>query len=163
MVSHKNERGQSLTEFALMAPLLVLVLLGAIDLGRAYFAYVSITNAAREGARYGMDNPRSGGSFSVANCQDTGGDHKTIRYHVCQEVNGSPVTIANPNTDIVIECSAFSPESYSSANCATVANGGRIRVTVYYTFNFITTQIIGLSTLKLHNYATMAITNGAPS
>ncbi len=155
-----SQRGQSLTEFALMAPLLVLVLLGAVDLGRAYFAYVSITNAAREGARYGIDNPVSFGAG--ASCTDPNLASSTIRYHVCQEINGSAVTVANPNTDIVIECSAFSPESYSAANCSTVASGGRIRVTVYYTFNFETTQIIGLGSMRMHNYATMSITNGVP-
>jgi hypothetical protein len=46
-----GQRGQSLAEFALIAPILVLLLLGLFDLGRAVFAYNTISNAAREGAR----------------------------------------------------------------------------------------------------------------
>jgi len=44
-------RGQGLVELAVVLPLLLLVLLGAIDLGRVFFAYASISNAAYEAAR----------------------------------------------------------------------------------------------------------------
>ncbi len=148
----KAEQGQSLTELALLMPFLVILLLGTIDLGRAYFTYVGITNAAREGARAGMDNPTNAGDCSTS---------KTIRYSVCQELQSSGFTLANPSTDIAIECSALSPESYSSANCSTVATGGRIRVTVQYNFSFMTTQVIGLNSLMMKNWAAMTITNGA--
>ena len=49
MVHHS--RGQSLVEFALVLPLFVLLLVGVFDLGRAFFAYIAISNAAREGTR----------------------------------------------------------------------------------------------------------------
>jgi Flp pilus assembly protein TadG len=49
--------GQSLVEFALILPLMVLIIAGLFDLGRAFFASITITNAAREGARYGALNP----------------------------------------------------------------------------------------------------------
>lgn len=47
----KLERGVELVEFALMLPILLLLLAGLWDFGRAYRAYQAITNAAREGAR----------------------------------------------------------------------------------------------------------------
>jgi hypothetical protein len=37
---------------ALAAPLLSLMLFGLVDFGRAYFQYIALVNAAREGARY---------------------------------------------------------------------------------------------------------------
>lgn len=46
-----RSRGQTLTEFALIIPVILLVLLGLFDLGRAVYAYTTISNAAREGAR----------------------------------------------------------------------------------------------------------------
>src|SRR5512143_2855550 len=52
-----GQSGQSLVEFALLFPLLLLILLGAIDLGRAFNAYFTITNASREGARWGSTHP----------------------------------------------------------------------------------------------------------
>ena len=45
-------RGQAVIEMALAAPLLSLMLFGLVDFGRAYFQYISLVNAAREGARY---------------------------------------------------------------------------------------------------------------
>ena len=48
---HKSEKAQELVEFALVLPLLILVLFGAVDLGRAFHAAITIANAAREGAR----------------------------------------------------------------------------------------------------------------
>lgn len=49
--------GQSLIEFAITIPLLLILLVGIFDLGRASFYYSAITNSAREGARYGIINP----------------------------------------------------------------------------------------------------------
>jgi hypothetical protein len=46
-----GQKGQSLVEMAIVAPLLVTLLLGIAELGWALNACISITNAAREGAR----------------------------------------------------------------------------------------------------------------
>jgi len=53
----KHEKGQSLVEFALILPLVALLVAGLFDLGRAFFAVITISNAAREGARYGTLHP----------------------------------------------------------------------------------------------------------
>lgn len=47
----RSRRGQALVEFALVLPILVLLMLGIFDFGRAVFALSTINNAAREGAR----------------------------------------------------------------------------------------------------------------
>jgi Flp pilus assembly protein TadG len=52
----RRRRGQALVEFALVLPLLLLLLVGLFDLGRAVFAYNTLTNAAREGARIAIVN-----------------------------------------------------------------------------------------------------------
>ena len=49
----RKSRGQSLVEFALITPLLILILAVAADFGRAFTAYITIGSAAREGAAYG--------------------------------------------------------------------------------------------------------------
>jgi Flp pilus assembly protein TadG len=49
-----QERGQSIAEFALIAPVLFILVFGLIDTARAYQAWVNIQGAAREGARYGV-------------------------------------------------------------------------------------------------------------
>jgi Flp pilus assembly protein TadG len=52
----RARRGQALVEFALVFPILLLVLIALFDLGRAVFAYNTLTNAAREGARLAIVN-----------------------------------------------------------------------------------------------------------
>ncbi len=46
-----SPRGNNLIEFALVAPLLILLILGTVEVGNAYRAYIGISNASREGAR----------------------------------------------------------------------------------------------------------------
>jgi Flp pilus assembly protein TadG len=52
-----RERGQSLVELALTFTVILLLLAGAIDFGRAFFTFVSLRDAAQEGASYGSINP----------------------------------------------------------------------------------------------------------
>jgi len=49
-----NEKGQSLVEFALVLPILVLILSGIVQFGSIYNDYIVLQNAAREGARAGV-------------------------------------------------------------------------------------------------------------
>jgi Flp pilus assembly protein TadG len=51
-----GQRGQALLEFALVLPIFILLLVAIFDLGRAAFAYNTLTNAAREGARMAIVN-----------------------------------------------------------------------------------------------------------
>jgi Flp pilus assembly protein TadG len=49
-----GERGQSLVEFAITLPLLLLVVTGLVDLGRAVWQSNTLAYAAREGTRYAI-------------------------------------------------------------------------------------------------------------
>jgi hypothetical protein len=49
-----EERGAELVEFAVLAPLLVMLLVGMIWFGRAYNTTQTLTRAAREGARFAI-------------------------------------------------------------------------------------------------------------
>jgi Flp pilus assembly protein TadG len=61
MHRRRDERGarsgQGLVELAFALPILLLMLLGTIDLGRLFFDYVEMRNAVREGAGYGAHVP----------------------------------------------------------------------------------------------------------
>jgi hypothetical protein len=50
----KNERGGSLIEFVLIAWVLFLILFGIMEFGLIMYNQAVITNASREGARYGI-------------------------------------------------------------------------------------------------------------
>ncbi|MBB3113823.1 Flp pilus assembly protein TadG [Paenibacillus phyllosphaerae] len=49
----KDQRGQSIVEFALLLPLLLLLLCGIVDLGRLLFAYSSLQMTVQETVRLG--------------------------------------------------------------------------------------------------------------
>ena len=47
----RSQRSQAMTEFALIGPLLLLIILLIVDFGRGIYYFVTIDNAANEGAR----------------------------------------------------------------------------------------------------------------
>jgi Flp pilus assembly protein TadG len=49
----KNQQGQSMTEFALVLPILVFLLFGVIQFGIVFNNYITVTDAVRAGARKG--------------------------------------------------------------------------------------------------------------
>jgi Flp pilus assembly protein TadG len=52
-----RSQGQSMIEMAVLLPLLLVLIIGAIEFGRLFFTQVVITNAAREGAYYLATHP----------------------------------------------------------------------------------------------------------
>ncbi len=69
-------RGQSLIEFALILPILLVILVMLFDLGRAVYYLSVIHNAAREGARHGIiDNSPEVGCVTP----DTAGIEAAVR------------------------------------------------------------------------------------
>jgi Flp pilus assembly protein TadG len=55
---HDADRGQSLVEFALIIPIVMLIMLGLFDLGRVVFINNSLSDGARDGARHAATRPR---------------------------------------------------------------------------------------------------------
>lgn len=53
----RRYRGQAAVELALILPVMLLILMGMLDLGRLFYYEEAMANAAREGARYGAANP----------------------------------------------------------------------------------------------------------
>lgn len=105
----KRSRGQSLAELAISLPLLLLVMLGTIDLGRAYFDYIEMRNGAFEGARYGAQQPTDttgiknmvmshGVPSDTAVSVDLTGDYNTIGGDATISVSASrtftPITLS---------------------------------------------------------------------
>lgn len=71
----RGRAGQSLVEMAMVLPILAFLTFGLVDFGRGYFYQVSVTNAAREGARVailniytGPQNPNCSVSNNYATC-----------------------------------------------------------------------------------------------
>lgn len=126
----KKASGQELVEFALVLPLLLLLVFGAVDLGRLFHAYITISNAAREGARYGIIYP-----------EDTAGILTITR----REAQASGLDL-NPAVSAVV---VSFPQGL----------GQRlpIRVTVTYHFHLILTGILTNQDLTLSRSAEMMV------
>jgi hypothetical protein len=53
----RRENGQGFVEFAVGITILLVLLAGVLDLGRAYFSYIALQDAAQEGASYASIAP----------------------------------------------------------------------------------------------------------
>lgn len=94
-------RGQALVEFALVLPILALLIVIAIDFGRVFFGWVSLTNAARIGANYVgytpnlLDNPTQRDEYetliadAITGCTPSPTDFNNAAYDpVFDDVDG---------------------------------------------------------------------------
>lgn len=99
-VERQGERGQSLLEFALVVPLLLLIFSGAADFGRAFYNYVALENAVKEGALYGARFPLCGNPSAL--CLDP----NTVSWHVQHETRNKtgPTTYTSLVTPTINEC-----------------------------------------------------------
>jgi len=124
----RARRGTALLELALVMPILAALLLGVLDFGRIYAEQLTVTAAAREGARAAMHDSN-----------DT-----NVRNVVINELNGA-VSIASPASDITI------------TPMATRISSGQVVVTVNYTHSFLF-GLIRNGNLALASSATMPYT-----
>jgi Flp pilus assembly protein TadG len=93
-----KEKGQSLTEMALVLPVILVVLAGVLDLGRLYYVTVALTDAAGEGATYAALNPNNTDEIIARTQSATGGLVQVGTEQVtvdCPSVTaGSTVTVS---------------------------------------------------------------------
>ncbi|NBD36935.1 MAG: pilus assembly protein, partial [Chloroflexi bacterium] len=57
MRKKRDRHGQGFVEFALILPVLLLIIVGIMEFGHLFIVYASLTNASREGTRYGIVSP----------------------------------------------------------------------------------------------------------
>ncbi len=101
-------RAQALVEFALLLPLLLVLILGAMDLGRVFYYKIVLTNAAREGANYLSRNPAD--YSNTLNAIITEGDSSGVTIEAGEVtwagccVVGSPVVITiDKDVDLIFD------------------------------------------------------------
>lgn len=90
----KKQKGQSLVELAIMLPILLIILLGIVDFGRVFYAYVTITNASREGARYGSLYPLSTDEIRSRVQQETAGTMTISNDDITVTSDAETITVA---------------------------------------------------------------------
>jgi PKD repeat protein len=118
----KRFRGQALVELALILPLLLVLLLGAIDLGRAWQSQITVENAAREGAMEATFSPTSyqaGQPCDGPEDEASGSTGNRVMCRIINETADSAVAVAP--TDITVTCAvACAPGTVGAPNTVTV-------------------------------------------
>jgi len=141
-------KGQGLIEFALVLPILILIVFGVLELGRAFFAFIAISNAAREGARVYTFRPDV---TTVAN----------VIAAVNTEIGTSPLVSLSKIASIQIECGdettgAYTVVTTDTALTTNCSKNQSIRVTVTYNHDLIFTLFFP-ATLTLRQSAEMMV------
>ena len=155
----RGQTSQALIEFALISPVLLLLLFGIVDIGRAVFYYDTVNHAAREGARTAV---RASGSLPTNADVLATVTRQMIGAPVSQPCPQGPVTsatppsntawlyITEPNPPTTVEAAplmnapggeypAVAAGSCSAVNPA--ANNAPIQVTVRFNLVLITPVI----------------------
>lgn len=96
-----KEKGASLVEFAILAPLFVMLLFGLVEFGLAMYSKGMITNASREGARFGVvyATPRKTDAEITSKVQEylaNAGFADSVNISVtgAQGTSGTPLTVS---------------------------------------------------------------------
>jgi len=130
----RGQRGQSLVEFAFVLPIIVLVIVAFIEVGRAVFAWNTIANAARQGARVAAVNQLS----VVTDCdesrpiEDPYEPHWSIRGCAIAAAGALGITSAN------VTVSYAPPPSTTLACDPTLHVGCIAAITVTYDYSVST-------------------------
>lgn len=130
--NHRSRHGQSMVEFALAIPLLLLLILGLVDLARLMWAYETLGHAVREGTRYAIVH----GSESAQPA-----DQAAIRQVVVQ-------TVPALDPDGITVLVTWSPDN---------APGSQVTVEAHYTFHPATTFFAQGVAVDLVSRSTMTI------
>jgi hypothetical protein len=128
-----SERGQSLTELAISFSILVLLLAVAVDMGRMFFSYIAVREAAEEGAIYGSFNPT-----------DASGIEARTRGSSSTPVDLSDISLV----DVIVE------------NLGDECAGNSVEVTVRYSFSLsmpLIGVVLGTQSFPLQATATSTV------
>jgi hypothetical protein len=150
LATRKDHKGQSLLEFALVLPLLLLIFSGAADLGRVFYNQIALENAVKEGALYGARFPLCDAPSAL--CMDP----NTVLWHVQHETRSQtgPATYASLVTPTMNECQT--PAGVKRAQVKDCVEGDTYVVRAELTFDPITpmlSNILGRITLRSESRA----------
>jgi Flp pilus assembly protein TadG len=129
----KCEDGQAVVEFAIIAPILLLILCGIIDFGWIFSAQIATNNCAREGARFAS----------------TSASYSTVINDTTRKVNSSASDIIRQN--LLTEVSYSTPYKPDSGD-VTVKVTSEVK-----TLTIVADTIFGGSFIKLYSNVTMKV------
>jgi len=119
--SRKHEQGQTLVEFALVLPLLLLLLLGIAEFAIVVLSYNTLADAARQGARYGIIHPDDVAAIeAVARDATAWLDQDALTFTINSDMTAQTVSVQaeydlNFISGVIIEAVGGNPTLHLSA------------------------------------------------
>jgi TadE-like protein len=177
MKRRNDSRGQSLVEFALIFPIFILLLVSIFDLGHVVWANDSLSNAAREAARFAvvhgaadsvhcpqgpLPTTYGGTADSATTCGFTPSSLSPFvdsREGIKAQATGWLNGIGGTTTVSVCYGQVSSCSGDVDAPGATSARGTQITVTVRSTVGLAAPSLLGLGPFTLSGTSTMLVNN----
>lgn len=127
----RRERASTVVEFALIAPILLLLLFGILETGRLVFFSTTVWTAAREGARFATTVDDAGGTPNYLDCAEI---RAAAKAKIVTRIEDADITIAyrDPTGATVADC-GLGP----APTAALVPSGSTVEVTVSGTYEAV--------------------------
>src|SRR3989454_2859963 len=91
--SHSDQRSQAIVEFAIVAPVLLLLIFGVVDFGRVIYVYATINQGVNEGARSAI---RASALLPTNNDVETAVKQHAVDVSLANPCPNGPITMATP-------------------------------------------------------------------
>ena len=135
----KLSKGQSMVEFALALPILLLVIFGLLEVGRAVFMYAAVTNASREAVRYATAyGVNESDVLHYQNCAEIRNTARRVAFLMPLEDEDITIeydTGPDPDTGVIPAPYAECASDETVDDAIEMACGDRVVVTVTYNYN----------------------------
>ncbi len=109
---HGRTRGQSLVEFALVLPIIMMLTLTALDFGRVYLGYINLQNVARIAANFAANNPLA---WTVSADPDVQANRLQARTKYQKEILADAAA-TNCNLPVVAGVQTAPPPTFTDAD-----------------------------------------------
>jgi Flp pilus assembly protein TadG len=148
----RRSRGQSFVEFALVLPVFLLLLLGAVDFGRVFMSSIAVNNSARAGAIQASITPNEYAAIAGAVTKEVANViSDQFQGITCTGVGLAQICSASPQPAAVITIECLNG-STAVACPAEPTLGLRARVSVSVPFGFLTpgvTTVFGAGAIQV--------------
>jgi hypothetical protein len=148
------ERGQSLIEVGLTFGILILLVSGLFDLGRIWYVYLALEDAAGEGALYLSIDPYCEEATDVDYLGNPCSDPFNATYRIRNAVGGDVINWSRASFTVSL------PEQVDDSGVPFRNVGEQVKVDIYYTLDLLTPvmpRFLGLNPIRMHATATQTI------
>jgi hypothetical protein len=168
-----DDRGTALVELALVLPLLMVLLLGMVDIGKAFNAWIDETHLANEAARLAAVNYVPPGGWAGDGCTDSNPNVCLARYIHRQADTNELKTGRSGDSYAPAQNAARICISYPVGSMTTIGDPVQVTVEVRYHWlhyltrqiNLLSTPIVGKATMRLETVppSGTVVTSAIPS